>query len=188
MFNFNTSLRNYRLFGGLVLLFVCTTILGKSVLAHGPTRQKVTETIVIEASAEAVWNVIKDFGEVTWLSMVDKSESDNGNENGATRTLMLSSGVKIVETLKSYKGDKMSYKYRIPDATHDVAILPVSNYSSTISVKADGNKAIVTWKGAFYRGYPNNDPPEELNDEAAVKAVTELYKAGLKGLKELVES
>jgi len=184
----SSGLRQYRLLGKLVLLIVCMYSLANSAMAHGPTRQKVTETIEIDASAEAVWNVIKDFGEVTWLSIVDKSESDSGNEDGATRTLVLSSGAKVVETLKSYKADKMSYKYRIPDATHDVAILPVSNYSSTISVKADGNKAIVTWKGAFYRGYPNNDPPDELNDEAAVNAVTELYRAGLKGLKELVES
>jgi len=27
----------------------------------------------------------------------------------------------------------------------------------------------VEWKGAFYRGYTLNDPPPELNDEAAVK-------------------
>ena len=35
----------------------------------------------------------------------------------------------------------------------------------------------------FYRGHPNNDPPPELNDEAAVKAVTGVYKAGLEALK-----
>ena len=172
-----------RLFGLMVLFLVQSNI----ALAHGPTRQKVTESVQINASAEAVWNTISEFGNATWLPMVDKSESDKGNEDGATRTLVLSSGDQIIETLKSYNEAKMSYKYRIPDASHDVAILPVNNYSATISVKADGNNAIVTWKGAFYRGYPNNDPPDELNDEAAVKAVTELYKAGLSGLKKLIE-
>lgn len=77
----------------------------------------------------------------------------------------------------------MSYSYKIPGATHDVGILPVTNYSSTISVKANGDKSTVTWKGAFYRGYPNNDPPADLNDEAAVEAVTNVYKAGLAHLK-----
>jgi len=33
-----------------------------------------------------------------------------------------------------------------------------------------------------------NDPPDELNDEAAVKAVTALYQAGLAGLKQVAES
>jgi len=32
------------------------------------------------------------------------------------------------------------------------------------------------------RGYPNNDPPPELNDEAALAAVTGVYQAGLDAL------
>jgi hypothetical protein len=45
----------------------------------------------------------------------------------------------------------------------------------------------VQWDGAFYRGYPNNDPPPDLNDDAAIKAVTGLYQAGLAALKAKVE-
>ena len=43
------------------------------------------------------------------------------------------------------------------------------------------------WRGAFYRGYPNNDPPPELSDEAAIKAVSGLYRAGLDALKKKLE-
>ncbi len=162
-------------------------LVSTSSLAHGPTRQKVTESIEIAASAETVWKVIQNFGDATWLPMVESSSANLDNEAGSIRTLTLTGGAKVIESLKTYKADKMMYKYRISDATHDVKVLPVNNYSATLSVKANGDKAIVTWKGAFYRGYPNNDPPEELNDEAAVKAVTGLYKAGLAGLKKLVE-
>lgn len=172
-----------------ILLTVLATLIGSSsALAHGPTRQKVTETIEIAASADNVWAVIQNYGDATWLPMVDESSSDKNNEEGSIRTLTLSNGAQVIETLKKYDSEKMMYKYRISDATHDVNVLPVNNYSATLSVKADGDNSIVTWKGAFYRGYPNNDPPEELNDEAAVNAVTGLYKAGLAGLKELVES
>jgi len=76
------------------------------------------------ASAEKVWEVLKDFGDATWLVMVDSSTAENGNEPGSVRSLVLGDGSKVVEKLKSYDADKMSYKYRIPDATHDVAILP----------------------------------------------------------------
>jgi hypothetical protein len=70
-----------------------------------------------------------------------------------------------------------------------VKVLPVTNYSSTITVTpAEGGKSTVEWRGAFYRGYPNNDPPPELNDEAAVKAVSGVYRAGLDALKTKVES
>lgn len=172
-----------------IFTMLALAVLASSANAHGPTRQKVTETINIEASAEAVWEIIKDFGVAhTWLPMVQATESEGGNEPGATRVLTLGPDVKVYETLKTYNASKMMYKYKIPVATHDVKILPVNNYSSTISVKADGDNCIVSWKGAFYRGYPNNDPPEELNDEAAVKAVTALYKAGLAGLKEVAEA
>lgn len=167
----------------LILLFMA-----HSVSAHGPTRQKVTETIEIQASPEEVWAVMGNFATAdTWLPMVESSEASGGNDKGATRILNLGGGAKIYETLKKHSDEKMSYSYKIPNKTHDVAILPVNNYSSTISVKASGDASIVTWKGAFYRGYPNNDPPPELNDEAAVKAVTAVYQAGLAGLKKTVE-
>ncbi len=180
-----------RIFGNnvaITLLTVLSMLLVNTVaFAHGPTRQKVTETIEINASAEAVWEVIQNFADATWLPMVEASTADNDNEKGSTRTLTLTGGAQVIESLKGYQPEKMTYKYRIPNATHDVSVLPVNNYSATLSVKANGDKAIVTWKGAFYRGYPNNDPPPELNDEAAVEAVTNLYKAGLEGLKQLVE-
>jgi len=157
--------------------------------AHGPTRQKVTESVDIALPATQVWEVIKDFGNADWLPMVQSTESDGGNDDGATRILTLGPDIKVYESLKKYNADKMMYSYKIPDKTHDVKILPVNNYSSSIAVTAnDDNSSTVTWKGAFYRGYPNNDPPEELNDEAALKAVTDLYKAGLSHLKETLES
>ena len=64
---------------------------------------------------------------------------------------------------------------------------PVANYSSTISAHEEGGKTIVEWKGAFYRGYVNNDPPPELNDEAAIKAVNNLHDTGLAALKAKLE-
>jgi Polyketide cyclase / dehydrase and lipid transport len=70
-----------------------------------------------------------------------------------------------------------------------VKVLPVSNYSATIAVLAGASGTTkVEWRGAFYRGYPNNDPPPELNDEAAVMAVTTLYRAGLESLKSKIEA
>ncbi len=74
--------------------------------------------------------------------------------------------------------------------TVDVKVLPVNNYSSTIDVVpgADGKTSTVEWHGAFYRGYPNNDPPPDLNDEAAIKAVTGIYRAGLDALKKKIEA
>lgn len=179
------------MFKTLVKFTVVLSLLTASGLAsaHGPTRKKVEETIEINAPASEVWEVIGDFGAAdVWLPMVQSSDSKGGNDKGATRTLTLGPDAKIYESLKKHSDEKMSYTYKIPVNTHDVALLPVNNYSSTLSVKDSGTGSIVTWKGAFYRGYPNNDPPEELNDDAAIAAVTALYKAGLANLKTMMES
>ncbi len=52
--------------------------------------------------------------------MVTESESEGGNQPGATRTLILGPDVKVYEELKKHSDEKMSYTYRIPVKTHDV--------------------------------------------------------------------
>lgn len=156
--------------------------------AHGPTRQKVEESIVINAPPAKVWEVVGDFnGLPKWLAAVEKSSATDGNKVGSVRTLTVKGGEKLEEALEGYDATDMTVRYRAKEA--NVKVLPVNNYSSTISVKPEGSNASkVTWRGAFYRGYMNNEPPPELNDDAAVKAVTGLYQSGLKKLKEVVEA
>lgn len=171
----------------IAALLVAGTIGITPATSHGPTRQKVTKSIEINASPEKVWAVIGNFQDMSWHPVIEKTEGENGNKEDATRKLTLKGGATIDEVLYAYSAEDMSYKYRITKV--DVKVLPVNNYSSTIMVKpADGGKSTVTWKGAFYRGYMNNDPPEELNDAAAVKAVSGVYQAGLDALKKKIES
>src|SRR5262249_55654101 len=97
----------------------------------------------------------------------------------------LKDGGQLIETLENYNDAQKKYSYRAKDG----GALPVTNYTSTITVAADGaDKATVEWRGAFYRGFPNNDPPPDRNDEAAVKAVTGVYQSGLANLKKLAET
>jgi len=156
--------------------------------AHGPSRQKVTESIVIDAPPAKVWAAIADFHDMSWLPGIVKTTGAGGNEpDTATRQLTLDNGATIDESLYKYDAGEMSYSYRIDNV--DVKVLPVNNYSSTIAVlPAEGGKSTVEWRGAFYRGHPNNDPPSELNDEAAIKAVTAVYHKGLESLKKKVEA
>ena len=157
-----------------------------AVSAHGPSRQKVTETVEINASPEKVWEVIGNFQDMSWHPAIAKTEGAGGNEVDATRVLTLQSGGTISEKLVKYDADGKTYKYEITDV--DVKVLPVNNYSSMLSVKGEGDKSTVQWRGAFYRGFMNNDPPPELSDEAAVKAVKGVYRGGLDGLKAKVEA
>lgn len=153
-------------------------------LAHGPSRLKVTESVTINAEPAKVWAKVGDFnGMPGWHPAVADSKTSDGNNIGSQRTLTLTGGGKVVEELEELDSKKMVLKYRMKEG-----VLPVTNYTSTLSVKAiEGGKSLVEWRGAFYRGYPNNDPPPDRNDEAAEKAISGIYKTGLEKLKIVAE-
>jgi hypothetical protein len=167
------------------LLFMFAALLASPVVfAHGPTRQKVVETIEINAPADKVWALVGEYaGWQKWHPAIESTTADKGNEVGSTRRLSIKGGKFLEEELELYDAAAMTLKYRIKSGD----ALPVTNYSSTIKVIAAGSKSAVEWRGAFYRGYPNNNPPPDQSDEAAVEAVTNVYKAGLAQLKALAE-
>ncbi|WP_018237740.1 SRPBCC family protein [Ensifer sp. BR816] len=170
-----------RYFGHFLLAFLL--ILPGLAQAHGPTRQKLALSIDVAAEPEAVWAVIGNFQDMSWHPAVFSTTGKGGNAIDATRVLTLkdAGGPTISEVLYKYDAGKMSYSYRITAV--DVSVLPVTNYSSHLTVTSKtGGGSHIEWKGAFYRGYPNNDPPANLNDEAALAAVGAVYKAGLDAL------
>lgn len=170
-----------------ISLLCVSFMLADFVSAHGPTRQKVTEKIIIDAQPEDVWNVIKNFHDMSWHPAVQETTGEGGNEPGATRTLTLGPDAEIHEVLEKYIEADKKFFYRISKV--DAKVLPVTNYSSWLMVReAEAGGTEVEWKGAFYRAFPNNDPPPELSDEAAVNAITGVYKGGLENLKKLCES
>jgi hypothetical protein len=158
-------------------------------LAHGPSRLKLSEEAAINAPPDKVWDLIKDFCSIAqWHPAIAKCEGEGGNAAGAKRVLTLKrdGNPRIVEEMMSYDEAGKTFKYKIKQV--DVKVLPVTGYTAFMTVKpGDQGGTLVTWNGGFYRGFPNNNPPPELNDQAATTAVTEIYKAGLDGLKKLAE-
>ena len=64
--------------------------------------------------------------------------------------------------------------------------LPVDNYAANIEVEAKGDTSVVTWKAGFLsRLHTNNNPPPEMNEEAANTAVKAVFKDGLESLKKI---
>jgi hypothetical protein len=171
------------------LLFMVCLAAALDAGAHGPSRQKVTESVTVAAAASKVWSIVADFCSIeTWHPGVVACAGSGGNAPGATRVLTIGEpgGPQIEEELLKYDADKMSYKYKITRTANEV--LPVTTYSSFVTVKDNGDgSSTVEWRGGFYRGYPNNNPPPELNDEAAVNAVTGTYRAGLAEIKKIAE-
>ena len=165
-------------------------------LAHGPTRQKVKESVTIDAAPDKIWKVMGNFQDMSWVPGIKSTTGTGGNtvdpnnddKELAHRTLTLESGGVIEEGLFKYDASEHAYSYRIDKV--DTKVLPVNDYSSTISIEAaeGGKGSTVTWKGAFYRGFMNNDPPPDMDDAASKAAVQKIYKAGLDNLKKKVEA
>ncbi|MCB1507083.1 MAG: SRPBCC family protein [Hyphomicrobiaceae bacterium] len=170
----------------LALSALALAIGPQSADAHGPSRQKVIKSVEINAAPDKVWKIIGNFQDIGWHPAVEKTEGTGGNESGAKRTITLKGGGQIHEALTKYDAAAHSMSYEITEV--DMKVLPVNNYSSTLSVEGEGDKSVLKWKGAFYRGFMNNDPPPELNDEAAVKAVTGVYEGGLAAVKKAAEA
>lgn len=156
-------------------------------LAHGASRLKLIKSVEINAPAAKVWKVVGNFDNMDWVPAVAKTAGTGGdNPDNAKRVLTLKSGGKINESLYKYDPDSMSYSYYMDKV--DLKILPVTNYSATLVVIPEGNKSKVEWRGAFFRGDPNFNPPPALNDDAATKAVTKLYVSSLASLKQKIEA
>lgn len=172
------------------LLLVTLTFHVATVLAHahGPSRKKEITTIEINAPADKVWAVVSNYQDMTWHPDITKTEATGGMEvEKAKRTLTFKSGAVFTDGLLDYQPELKLIGFMTD--VEDLKTLPVEGYTSTLIVKdAGGGKSTVEWKGAFYRGYMNNNPPPELSDDAAVKAISAYQKRGLDGLKAKLEA
>ncbi|WP_031432546.1 SRPBCC family protein [Methylomarinum vadi] len=169
-----------------LLLCIYLALLPMLAQAHGPTPQKAKESIVIDAPPAKVWEVVKDFDRIAdWHPGVSASSGDGGNEAGVARKITLENGGVLEESLDYYSDADHEYSYRLK--AENLEALPVSFYTASLQLSAEGDKTLVNWKGRFYRGDTSNFPPENLNDAAAVKAMTDFIRQGLAGLKSKFE-
>lgn len=147
---------------------------------------KVTKSVTIEAPADEVWAKVKDFdGLATWHPALesDKIVAGKNNEVGAERLLTLKGGGTIREKLLAFDDRHHTFKYAILEG-----VLPVSDYSSTITVQAAGkDKSTVTWAGSFKRKDTGAQPAADADDATATKTITGVYESGLENLKKMIE-
>lgn len=157
-----------------------------SAAAHGPTPQKVVETVEIAAPIDKVWQAVEDFGGIAlWNPALKASEGHGGNQGGAKRVLTFANGEKLQEELDTYDAAGHEYGYRMSNP--NTAALPASSYSVVFKLTPSGQGTQVEWKSRLYRGDTGNEPPPNLTDEAAVEAMRNFFQAGLKQLKAELE-
>lgn len=147
---------------------------------------KVAEVCEINAPAETVWKKVNNFGDLgAWHPAIKTTEIISGENNkvGAVRLLTLQDGATLKETLLSYDEKKTQYGYNIIESP-----LPVSEYTSTVSVGKD-RKGVskVTWSGHFKRKDTSDQPAAGQDDTTATKTMSIVYRSGLDNLKSILE-
>ncbi len=165
----------------LIKLAAIATLTAFGAQAAAPVLHE-TKTLEIAAPPAKVWSVIEQFGDMSWVPPVTGTTATKGNTPGSIRTIDLG-GPKLVEELKAYDAKEMTYSYVITPDPANVKTLPVTDYSSTITVKASGTGSLVTWTGNFKRADQGDAPAANMDDKTAAGAIGGVYDAGLGGLK-----
>ena len=93
------------------------------VFAHGPTRQKVSESVTINAELSEAWTLIYDLRDIGQWHSVYKSIEKKGEDPQPLSMFSRESGVVQILTLDS---EKKLFKYRLKKPGE----LPVNNYSA----------------------------------------------------------
>lgn len=141
-----------------------------------------TKTVEIAAPPAKVWGIIEQFSDLTWVPPVKSSTATKANTVGSVRTLDLG-GPRLVEQLKAYNAKAMTYTYVITKDPANLKTLPVTDYTSTITVKPSAAGSLVTWTGRFKRADQRNAPAADMDDKTATGAIAGVYDAGLGALK-----
>ena len=163
------------------ICFAVSLIISTPIIAA--ERFEVTESIDINASAAAVWDVVKGFDNLHgWHPAFSNTELTEGDPTlrGAMRVLTIGDNAgSVTETLTAYNADEMSLSYVINKT--DAA--PVKDYASTVKVlSVSDDLSLLIWTGNFLA-----NPPEGEPDSMSRDTIAGLYRAGLENVKKMLE-
>ena len=99
----------------------------------------------IDASAHQVWKMVADFGDVSWMKGVKRSET-KGQGVGMARLIYAGNGPPVREVLEACDEAAKRISYTIPEGNP----FPVKNYHATVTVVDVGSgKTRLEWRGRF---------------------------------------
>ena len=169
-----------------LLSFITAILFSVSVFAHGPTPQKVQESVTVNVSLDKAWALVKNFGAIDkWHPAVKDIKIEKRGED-TYRILTLESGGKLKEKFRSIDDDLKKIKWEITKGK-----VPFTDFNAYIIVKkgANANESIIQWTARFYRTYKLNPPIPEGQDDATAKAAVQgIVDNGIAGLKKTLES
>lgn len=161
-----------------VILTAVLALAGANAYAGSPLH--VRQAVDIAATPDKVWAIMGNFDALSaWHPVVASSTADKGNTIGSVRSLTLKADGNpgFTEKLIKYSAAKYTYTY---DITPTQKVLPVVNYRATITLKKTATGTKVTWRASFHAA-----PGAE--NQAAIDAITGVFRGGLDNLKIMAE-
>lgn len=138
---------------------------------------RVIRSTVMNAPAEAVWEVIRDFnGHDQWHPAVASSQIERGNPSdlvGCVRRFRLEDGSELREQLLTLSDIEQSFTYCLLDTP-----VPLFNYVAHCRLFSvtDGDLTFWEWESRF-------DTPKGREDELAAVVGDVIYSAGFEAIR-----
>jgi hypothetical protein len=139
---------------------------------------RVYTSSVIDASADAVWAVIRDFNALpAWLPIVAESRIEDGQPSdkvGCVRAFRMRDGGRLREQLLSLSDYDYQCVYSILESA-----MPLTNYVATLKLTpvTDGQRSFAEWSAEF-----DCDPRDER--DLAQKIGQGVFQLGFDALKQ----
>ena len=125
----------------------------------------------IDAPADEVWKVVREFTKGDWMGVEMTSE---GEGEGATRTIAMGPS-SLTEKCERLDDEAMVMGYTITEG----AGMPFEDYHSTMTVRPSGDSSELVWAANY----------EPVGDPAAAEATLgAIYGGGFAALKKHCES
>ncbi|MDR3557794.1 MAG: SRPBCC family protein [Syntrophobacteraceae bacterium] len=135
---------------------------------------KVSMNTRLNASADAVWKVLREFNGLPVFIAAIKESTMEGSGVGAVRTLTLEGGgPPIVEKLEALDDQAKTFSYSIVTSP-----LPLTNYLAKVeTIDLGASQCEVKWQSTF--------EPHGATEAEAVKVIEGVYSAAFEGLHKL---
>lgn len=132
---------------------------------------QISASIEINATADAVWQVVRDFnGLPNWIPAVTGSAME-GEGPGAVRVIKTADGAEMTERLESFDDHGRALSYSLVEGP-----LPVKDYRAILSVTpTEDTRCVVDWTCTCQA---DGIPEEQLRP-----IIETLYNGGLEALK-----
>ncbi len=127
-------------------------------------------------SAETVWELLSNFGDISWAPGMDKVEVI-GEGPGMIRRIFMPDMEPIDEVLQEMDHENMSFTYTIPSGIP----MPVTDYKAGPTVVSTGaNSCRVDWRGSA--------SPVGVSEEEAAEIITGFYTMLLQWIDEHLQA